>query len=52
MIRFLRKLIKKINSMNEFKKELGVALVLIAAPVIAAFIVGLRMGWFQGILGL
>ena len=52
MIRFLRKLIEKINSMNEFKKELGVALVLIAAPVIAAFIVGLSMGFFQGILGL
>ena len=52
MIRYLIKLIKKINNMNKFKEELGLALVLIAAPVIAAFIVGLSMGWFQGILGL
>lgn len=52
MIRYLRKLIKKINGMNEFNKELGVALVFIGVPVIAAFIVGLSMGWFQGILGL
>ena len=47
-MRYLKELIKKINSM----KELGVAIVFIGVPVIAAFIVGLSMGWFQGILGL
>lgn len=52
MIGYLRKLIKKINGMNEFKKGLSLALASIAASVIAAFIVGLSMGWFEGILGL
>lgn len=38
--------------MNEFKKEFVFALAFMAASVIAAYIVGLSMGWFEGILGL
>jgi len=38
--------------MNEFNKQFGLAFALIAGGVIAAFIVGLNMGLFKGILNL
>ncbi len=38
--------------MNELLKKIGAAILLIAVPVIAAYIVGLSMGLFEGILGL